>query len=48
MFNNHITKAVKVIENKQATEGVTAAIVNLHNAPIDNTEVVFDRFKRNT
>lgn len=46
MFNNHITKAVKIIENKQATEGVTAAIANLHNAPIDdNTKVVFDGLK---
>lgn len=46
MFNNHITKAVKIIENKQATEGVTAAIANLHNAPIDdNTKVVFSGLK---
>lgn len=46
LFNNHVTKAVKIIENKQATEGVTAAIVNLHNAPVDdNTRVVFAGLK---
>ena len=46
MFNNHVTKAVKIIENKQATEGVTAAIANLHNAPVDdNTRVVFNGLK---
>ena len=46
MFNNHVTKAVKIIENKQATEGVTAAIANLHNAPVDdNTRVVFAGLK---
>ena len=46
VFNNHVTKAVKIIENKQATEGVTAAIANLHNAPVDdNTRVVFDGLK---
>ena len=45
-FNNHVTKAVKIIENKQATEGVTAAIANLHNAPVDdNTRVVFNGLK---
>lgn len=46
LFNNHVTKAVKIIENKQATEGVTAAIANLHNAPVDdNTRVVFNGLK---